>query len=316
MAPADLRLVLDKFRRVPANTREKRLGHEERFQRFSRSILKKRKLVRAEKARMIKHDPLKFPSPDWDHISPTAKDFCKALMQKAPRDRMNAKDAMHHPWIKERSTVHQGETAATAMQKHQDVCDSLQAFSTADEMKKVALEVLAFTTPPAKLDELREMFFKMDEDDSGTISFAEFEKAMSKHPEISMTQLKQIFHDMDVSRSGEVEYNEFLAATLSTQKKLDKPSIKTAFQTLDRDGNGYVDVNDLKAILGKDKAYTEKELAEIVEHTGYAHDGKLYFADFMKLMVKGAKQGQEHALFRMTGSLADLGSASLSESGK
>ena len=54
---------------------------------------------------------------------------------------MNAKDAMHHPWIKERSTVHQGETAATAMQKHQDVCDSLQAFSTADEMKKVALEV-------------------------------------------------------------------------------------------------------------------------------------------------------------------------------
>ena len=118
------------------------------------------------------------------------------------------------------------------------------------------------------------------------------------------------------SRSGEVEYNEFLAATLSTQKKLDKPSIKTAFQTLDRDGNGYVDVNDLKAILGKDKAYTEKELAEIVEHTGYAHDGKLYFADFMKLMVKGAKQGQEHALFRMTGSLADLGSASLSESGK
>ena len=272
--------------------------------------------VRAEKARMIKHDPLKFPSPDWDHISPTAKDFCKALMQKAPRDRMNAKDAMNHPWIKERSTVHQGETAATAMQKHQDVCDSLQAFSTADEMKKVALEVLAFTTPPAKLDELREMFFKMDEDDSGTISFAEFEKAMSKHPEISMTQLKQIFHDMDVSRSGEVEYNEFLAATLSTQKKLDKPSIKTAFQTLDRDGNGYVDVNDLKAILGKDKAYTEKELAEIVEHTGYAKDGKLYFADFMKLMVKGAKQGQEHALFRMTGSLADLGSASLSESGK
>ena len=57
---------------------------------------------------MIKHDPLKFPSPDWDHISPTAKDFCKALMQKAPRDRMNAKDAMNHPWIKERSTVHAG----------------------------------------------------------------------------------------------------------------------------------------------------------------------------------------------------------------
>ena len=104
---------------------------------------------------------------------------------------------------------------------------------------------------------------------------------MSKHPEISMTQLKQIFHDMDVSRSGEVEYNEFLAATLSTQKKLDKPSIKTAFQTLDRDGNGYVDVNDLKAILGKDKAYTEKELAEIVEHLCNVDVSFVFGADFM-----------------------------------
>ena len=48
--------------------------------------------VRAEKARMIKHDPLKFPSPAWDHISPTAKDFCKALLQKAPRGGRGGRD--------------------------------------------------------------------------------------------------------------------------------------------------------------------------------------------------------------------------------
>ena len=113
------------------------------------------------------------------------------------------------------------------MQKHQDVCDSLQAFSTADEMKKVALEVLAFTTPPAKLDELREMFFKMDEDDSGTISFAEFEKAMSKHPEISMTQLKQIFHDMDVSRS---------ARSSTTSSSPPRCRREEARQAVDQDG--------------------------------------------------------------------------------
>jgi len=34
---------------------------------------------RKEKARMICHDPLRFPSPDWDRISDTAKDFCSTI---------------------------------------------------------------------------------------------------------------------------------------------------------------------------------------------------------------------------------------------
>ena len=42
------------------------------------------------KAELIKYKPLKFPSPQWDHISEEAKDFCAALMQKAPKDRLSA----------------------------------------------------------------------------------------------------------------------------------------------------------------------------------------------------------------------------------
>jgi len=37
---------------------------------------------RKEKARMICHDALRFPTPDWDRISDSAKDFCSKLMQK------------------------------------------------------------------------------------------------------------------------------------------------------------------------------------------------------------------------------------------
>ena len=59
---------------------------------------------------------------------------------------------MHHPWIKQQSTLHSGEDAAHEMQRHQDIVDSLQAFSEADDLKRVALEVIAFSTPPGKLD--------------------------------------------------------------------------------------------------------------------------------------------------------------------
>ena len=53
---------------------------------------------RKEKARMICHDPLRFPSPDWDRLSDAAKDFCSKLMQKNPKDRMPASEAVHHAW--------------------------------------------------------------------------------------------------------------------------------------------------------------------------------------------------------------------------
>jgi len=144
---------------------------------------------RKEKARMICHDALRFPTPDWDRISDSAKDFCSKLMQKNPKDRMPASEAVHHQWIKQQSSLHQGEDAAHELQRHQEVVDSLQAFSEADDLKRVALEVIAFSTPPGKLEELRNVFVKMDTDDSGTLSIEEFKSAMALHPEIPMAQV-------------------------------------------------------------------------------------------------------------------------------
>lgn len=79
-----------------------------------------------EKARMIRHDPLKFPDQEWGHVSEEAKDFCRALMQKAPRERLSATAAKDHPWIKHSSTLHQGKDIAVEMQRHAEIVDSLQ----------------------------------------------------------------------------------------------------------------------------------------------------------------------------------------------
>ena len=182
---------------------------------------------RHEKKRRICHDPLQFPSPGpWDHVSDAAKDFCSKLMQKNPKDRMPASEAVHHPWIKQQSTLHSGEDAAHEMQRHQDIVDSLQAFSEADDLKRVALEVIAFSTPPGKLEELRHMFVNMDTDDSGTLSIEEFKKAMALHPEIPMAQVEKMFHDMDITHSGEVDYTEFIAAANAKNASVEKPSFE------------------------------------------------------------------------------------------
>ena len=53
-------------------------------------------------------------------------------------------------------------------------------------------------------------------------------------------QVEHIFHEMDQSRSGEVNYHEFLSAAISAHElgAADEPSLLSAFNMLDCDGDG------------------------------------------------------------------------------
>ena len=179
---------------------------------------------RAEKKRMIIHDPLQFPSPTWDKISKEAKEFIEGMMKKKSGERMSASEAIKHPWIKrasqvqqERSTrvslapraqhthahapstslsvplhrqylaltashlslslslhqkqVHAGQDAAHELLDHEEIYKSLQAYEHADGMARLSMQVMAFATPPAKMEELRKLFQKMDEDGTRPFPF-------------------------------------------------------------------------------------------------------------------------------------------------
>jgi len=43
--------------------------------------------------------------PEWDEISVQAKDFVQRLLKKNPEERISAKDAMNHPWIKANADI-------------------------------------------------------------------------------------------------------------------------------------------------------------------------------------------------------------------
>jgi len=252
---------------------------------------------------MIKHDPLQFKGGEWDRVSEESKDFCRKLMQKNPRDRMPASEAIHHPWIQHESNLHTGIDAAHELARHNEVIDSLEAFCQADDLKKLALESIAFSTPPAKLEELRNLFVKMDTDDSGTITYKEFKDAMLMHPEIPPEKVEQMFDSMDVNHSGDVDYLEFLSATISTQKAGSdgRTSAMAAFSILDRDGDGFVGKDDImQAVEG---TYSEAEVDDMLLQHG--KKGLINYQGFKVLMFseKGTK------LYKAASSLSNASSS-------
>lgn len=111
--------------------------------------------------------------------------------------------------------------------------------------------------------ELRDIFVKIDVNDSGTISMQEFKDAMALHPEVPRERVEQMFMDMDIDGSGEVDYSEFLSATLSAQKH-SNASILAAFNTLDADGDGFITKQDLVKAL--DGQMDEKKMLDMLQH--------------------------------------------------
>ena len=48
---------------------------------------------------MIKKGKWSFPSPFWDDISSEAKDLISKLLQKNPKQRLNATQVLEHKWV-------------------------------------------------------------------------------------------------------------------------------------------------------------------------------------------------------------------------
>jgi len=249
---------------------------------------------------LIRHKQLEFPAADWAHVSADAKDFCQRMLRKKAHSRPSASEALALPWITKRSTVHAGPDAAHEMARHSKVVASLEAFAEAQDLKKLALEVIAFNSPPSQLEELRQLFHKMDTDNSGTLSLDEFKKAMALHPDLSEKRVEQIFGQMDLEHKGEVDYTEFLAATISSQQEakvsqVGAPSITTAFHIIDSDHDGYITHDDLVRSFGGllNESAMQRILGVVASSPGGGR--RITFDQFQTLMLAENRRSGEVA---------------------
>ena len=52
---------------------------------------------------------------------------------------------------------------------------------------------------------------------------------------------------MDTDGDGQISYNEFLVATSNHRSMVNTNNLKNLFEMIDRDGNGVISKNELKA---------------------------------------------------------------------
>lgn len=89
----------------------------------------------------------------------------------------------------------------------------------------------------------------MDDDNSKSLSKAEFTKAVQDFGlGFSTGQCQALFEYFDVDASGSISYDEFLRAIRGPMNMARQKITMQAFKKLDKDGNGWIDINDVRGV--------------------------------------------------------------------
>ncbi|XP_056298926.1 calcium/calmodulin-dependent protein kinase type II delta 1 chain isoform X9 [Pseudoliparis swirei] len=86
----------------------------------------------------IKAGAYDFPSPEWDTVTPEAKDLINKMLTINPAKRVTATDVLKHPWICQRSTV-------ASMMHRQETVECLKKFNARRKLKGAILTTMLAT---------------------------------------------------------------------------------------------------------------------------------------------------------------------------
>ncbi|KAG9148709.1 hypothetical protein Leryth_013393 [Lithospermum erythrorhizon] len=221
-----------------------------------------------------------FESDPWPLISDSAKDLIRKMLCMRPSERLTAHEVLCHPWICENGVAPDRALDPAVLSR-------LKQFSAMNKLKKMALRVIAERMSEEEIAGLKEMFKAMDTDNSGAITFDELKAGLRKYGStLQDTEIRDLMDAADVDNSGTIDYGEFITATIHLNKLEREEHLMAAFQYFDKDGSGYITVDELQQACA-DHGITDVLIEDIISEVDQDNDGRIDYGEFVAMMQKG-----------------------------
>ncbi|CAH2070697.1 unnamed protein product [Thlaspi arvense] len=241
--------------------------------------------------RQILQGKIDFKSDPWPSISEGAKDLIYRMLDRSPKKRISAHEALCHPWIVD-------EHAAPDKPLDPAVLSRLKQFSQMNKIKKMALRVIAERLSEEEIGGLKELFKMIDTDNSGTITFEELKAGLKRvGSELMESEIKSLMDAADIDNSGTIDYGEFLAATLHMNKMEREENLVVAFSYFDKDGSGYITIDELQQAC-TEFGLCDTPLDDMIKEIDLDNDGRIDFSEFTAMMKKGDGVGRSRTMMK------------------
>ena len=138
----------------------------------------------------------------------------------------------------------------------------------------------------------KRVFDLYDLNKDGTITTSELKGVMiSFGYHASDQELRDILTELDTNHNGVIDYNEFITLLQShpakTGEEMRAEDIVEAFRAFDRDGNGLITADELKATMAAmGQGISDEEVQEMIQEADLNHDGKINYEEFARMMLK------------------------------
>eukprot|EP00249_Psilotum_nudum_P023359 c28846_g1_i1 orf=441-2168(-) len=223
---------------------------------------------------------LDFDSDPWPGISESAKDLIRHMLNPNPAERYTAHQVLCHPWIKEDGVAPDNPIDSAVLSR-------MKQFVAMNRMKKIALRVIAESLSEEEIAGLKEMFKMMDTDDSGAITFDELKAGLRRLGSGLMdTEIQTLMEAADVDNNGTIDYGEFIAATVNLNKLEREENLFAAFCYFDKDGSGYITVDELQQACIEHNM-SDARIEEMIHEIDQNNDGQIDYNEFVAMMRKG-----------------------------
>ncbi|XP_047960168.1 probable calcium-binding protein CML15 [Salvia hispanica] len=143
-----------------------------------------------------------------------------------------------------------------------------------------------------QLKQLKEIFDRFDMDKDGSLTLLEL-AALLRSLGLKPTgdQIHTISSTMDANGNGAIEFDELVELMLSDLSK-EAPNhdqLMGVFKAFDRDGNGYITAAELAGQMAKmGHPLTYNELTDMMHEADVNGDGVISFHEFANIMAKSA----------------------------
>ncbi|GMH25236.1 hypothetical protein Nepgr_027079 [Nepenthes gracilis] len=230
---------------------------------------------------VLKANP-NFVELPWPSLSSESKDFVKRLLNKDPRKRITAAQALCHPWIRNYKEV---KVPLDIL-----IFKLMKAYFRSSSIRKAALMALSKALTVDELFYLKEQFALLQPCKNGTISLENIKEALMKNGTNAMKEsiAYELLTSLNALQYRRMDFEEFCAASLSVHQleALDRweQHARCAYELFEKDGNRAIVIEELASELGLGpNVPVHAVLHDWIRHT----DGKLSFLGFIKL-VHGA----------------------------
>ncbi|URE02176.1 calcium-dependent protein kinase [Musa troglodytarum] len=211
----------------------------------------------------------RFQREPWPSVSENAKNLVRQMLEPDLKLRLTAKQVLEHPWL-------QNAKKAPNVPLGDVVKSRLKQFSRMNRFKRKALRVIADHLSNEEVEDIKEMFRMMDTDNDGIVSHDELKSGLAKFGSHLMeSEVQMLIEAVDTNGKGTLDYGEFVAVSLHLQRMANDEHIRRAFSFFDKDGNGFIEPEELREALAEDGSPDSMD------------DGRISYDEFVAMMKTG-----------------------------